>query len=496
MSNFDTVLASAPGGNLALIDHDGSRVDYARLRAAVDDACRAMTAHGVRPGDRVAVVAENGVSLAVAVLAVLRLKAWILPVNARVAAPELAAILAHATPRLCLFTSDTSAEAATHAASQGAGSTLAIAGKDLPCLINPTARAEPVSPDSAERVAALVYTSGSTGVPKGVMLSLASLMFNATTAARSRHFAAGDVITLALPCTHIMALTTAFLAAMSAGAAVRMIPRFTVEAIFEALAQGDSVMTGVPLMYEQILRRLETENRALLAPRLRLIGAGGAPLDPALKARTEAAFGLPLQNGYGLTEAGPTVSSTVFGPYRNDGSIGYVSPQSDLRLDAIGPDGIGELLFRGPGVMVGYYRNEGATQAAFSEDGFLRTGDLARLDPDGSIHLVGRSKELIVRSGFNVYPPEVEAALKACRGVLQAAVVGRTVPGNEEVIGFVTTDGTTSTAEIAQALRERLAPYKCPQHIVQVAEMPLTSAGKIRKPDLLAAFTPAIGPAA
>jgi acyl-CoA synthetase (AMP-forming)/AMP-acid ligase II len=490
MVTFDERLAAAPETALALIDHDGDRLDYRSLRGAIATAADWMRDAGVQAGDRVVAVAENGVSLAVTVLAALRLRAWIVPVNARITGTELAAILDHSKPRLCVFTADVSPDAAAHATRLDAAASLVIEGRHLPCLLTPESQAEPTFDDPARQVAALVYTSGSTGVPKGVMLPLQSLIFNAETTARARGFTPGDVITLALPCTHIMALTTAFLAAMAAGAAVRMLPRFSVDTVLDAFEQGDTVMTGVPPMFEQILRRLDADGRALSAPRLRLIGAGGAPLDPALKARVEAAFGLPLQNGYGLTEAGPGVASTVFGAYRADGSIGYVYPECALRIDSPGADGIGELQFRGPGVMSGYYCNPDATEAALTADGFLRTGDLARVDPDGAVHLVGRSKELIVRSGFNVYPPEVEAALVACPGVLQAAVTGRQVPGNEEVIAFVTTDGTTDAEAISAQLRDRLAPYKRPQHIVVVSDMPLTSAGKIRKPALLEGFSP------
>jgi acyl-CoA synthetase (AMP-forming)/AMP-acid ligase II len=140
--------------------------------------------------------------------------------------------------------------------------------------------------------------------------------------------------------------------------------------------------------------------------------------------------------------------------------------------------------------MLGYYRNPQATAEVMTETGYLRTGDLARIDPDGALHLVGRKKELIVRSGFNIYPPEVEAALMSCPGVLQAAVAGRTHAGNEEVLAFVTTNGSTDTATIAAHLRQHLAPYKQPQHITIVAAMPMTSAGKIRKPALVEGFTP------
>lgn len=490
MDWVDQLTLGKPDGARAIVDHDGVEIAYGALNAAIDAAAKALRGHGVQAGDRVLVVAENSALLAVAFLAAMRLRAWCVPVNARVTAAELDAIRADATPRLTLFTTDASAEAAAHAARLGAVAGPPVLGRPLTLLADPGARAEPVAATPETQVAALVYTSGSTGAPKGVMLAHRSLMFNALTTARARGFGPGDVIVLALPCTHIMALSTALLAGLAAGATVRLMARFTVDGVLAALADGGSVMTGVPPMFEQILRRIEAGEAALHAPRLRMIGSGGAPLDPALKARVEARFGLPLNNGYGLTEAGPGVASTVFGPVRADGSIGYAYPDCAVRIDGAAGDGVGELLFRGPGVMLGYYRNPEASAEALTADGWLRTGDLARIDADGALHLVGRRKELIIRSGFNVYPPEVEAALMACPGVVQAAVAGRAVPGNEEVLAFVTTDGTTDAAAIAADLRNRLAPYKRPQHVVIVPAMPLTSAGKIRKPALVADFAP------
>lgn len=486
----EQIATGKPAGARAIIDHDDTEISFGALNAAIDATEQAMRDQGVLAGDRVLVVAENCALLAVAFLAAMRLRAWCVPVNARVTARELDAIRADATPRLTLFTTEASAEATAHAARLGAVAGPVVLGHPLMLLADPAAMAEPVRDTPETQVAALVYTSGSTGAPKGVMLPHASLMFNALTTARARGFGPEDVIVLALPCTHIMALSTALLAGLAAGTTVRLMARFTVDGVLGALAEGGSVMTGVPPMFEQILRKIDAGEGTFSAPRLRLIGSGGAPLDPALKARVEAQFGRPLNNGYGLTEAGPGVASTVFGPVRADGSIGYAYPECAVRIDAAGDDGVGELLFRGPGVMLGYYHNPEASAEVLTADGWLRTGDLARIDADGALHLVGRSKELIIRSGFNVYPPEVEAALMTCPGVVQAAVAGRAVPGNEEVLAFVTTDGTTDAAAIAAHLRGRLAPYKQPQHVVIVPAMPLTSAGKIRKPALVAGFVP------
>lgn len=473
----------------ALIDHDGARLTYADLRRAVAEGTRALRDLGVRPGDRVLVVAENSVLMAVAFLAAAGLRAWCIPLNARLTGPELDAIRAHATPRAVVFTTDVSVDAQGHAHRLGAGPGPVVLGRPWIALTDPAAQPESVAATPEDQVAAMVYTSGTTGEPKGVMLSHASLLFNATHSARSRGMGPGDEIALSLPCTHIMALSTALLAAFQSGACVRLLPRFSVAGQLAALAQGATIMSGVPLMYEHILRACEG-GTGLDAPRLRMIGCGGAPLDPALKARVEALFGLPLANGYGLTEAGPGISSTSFGPYRADGSVGYPYPGCDARVANPGPDGVGELEFRGPNVMLGYYLNPRATTQAMTEDGYLRTGDLARIDPDGALHLVGRLKEVIIRSGFNVYPPEVEAALMSCPGVVQAAVLGRRVPGNEEVLAYVTTDGDVAPATIAAHLRARLAAYKQPQQVIVVPAMPLTSAGKIRKPDLLREFGP------
>ncbi|PVH28809.1 class I adenylate-forming enzyme family protein [Pararhodobacter oceanensis] len=483
---LDELTSTAPTDAIALVDYDGARIDYGALDVAVSEAEALLQTYGVQGGDRVLVVAENCALLVAVFLAAMRLRVWCVPVNARLSDAELDAIREDAQPRVTLFTDHASHEAAAHGARLGTTRGGPVLGRATCLLADPTVQAEPVADSPERQVAALVYTSGSTGTPKGVMLSHTNLMFNARITAERRGFAPQEVILLALPCTHIMALSTALLAGLSAGATVQLMARFSADETLKALAEGATVFSGVPVMFEQMLRRIESGEADLKAPRLRLIGAGGAPLDPALKAKVEARFGLTLNNGYGLTEAAPGVASTAFGPPRTDGAIGYVYPQCEARIDAPAEDGTGELLFRGPGVMLGYYRNREATAAVFTEDGFLRTGDLARQDADGALHLVGRCKELIIRSGFNVYPPEVEAALMGCAGVLQAAVIGRAVAGNEEVLGFVTTDGSTDATMIADQLRARLAPYKRPQHIVILDEMPLTSVGKIRKPALSA----------
>lgn len=481
---LDELIGMHPATDPALIEADGQVLSYGALRDTVAEAAAALRVLGVGPGERVMLVAENSAAVAIIALATAQLRAWFVPVNARLTGPELAALQAHAAPRVTLYTT-TSPAARAHAGESGAQIGGRLGALGLAASLAPS-RPEPVADSPAEQVAALVYTSGTTGQPKGVMLSHNALIWNAKIAAEMRGLGPGDQLLLAIPATHIMALATGLLAGLQAGASVRLMARFSVEGLLEGLAQGASVLSVVPQVYRQLLAQLAGSKP--VAPRLRQLGCGGAPLDPALKARVEAVFGLPLHNGYGMTEAGPGIASTTQGPRRADGSVGHPFAGLEVRLDRADATGVGELLVRGPGVMRGYYRAPDLTAEAMTDDGFLRTGDLVRQEEDGALHLVGRAKELIIRSGFNVYPVEVESVLLACPGVLQAAVTGRPTGDNEEVLAFVTLAPGTGAASVSDWLTARLAAYKRPQHLVVVEAMPMTAAGKIRKAELVAAL--------
>lgn len=483
MSWIDRISDSASPGSPALCDGDGEWISHGALQDRVARQAEALAAQGLGAGDRMMLVAENGAEFVTLFLAAARLRAWAVPVNARLTAGELDRLIAHADPRLIAYTARISPAAAEHAARRCAGDTPES---------RPGATREPASDDPARQVAAMLYTSGTTGAPKGVMLSHRTLAFNAEIATRMRALTARDELLLVLPCTHIMALSTVILAALRAGARLRLMPRFSPEVVLDALARGASILPMVPAMYDALLRHLDSTGQPLAAPALRQIGTGGAPLDPGWKRRIEARFGLVLNNGYGLTEAGPGIASTLLGPPRSDSSVGHPYPGCEIRLDGCGSDGAGELLVRGPNVMLGYFRDPKATAQAITSEGFLRTGDLARIDGDGAIHIVGRAKELIIRSGFNVYPPEIESALAACPGVVQVAVAGRAVPGNEEIVAFVTTDGSLTEAALRDWARAQLTGYKRPQHLVFVDAMPMTAAGKVRKQELLAQYDGAL----
>jgi acyl-CoA synthetase (AMP-forming)/AMP-acid ligase II len=246
-------------------------------------------------------------------------------------------------------------------------------------------------------------------------------------------------------------------------------------------------------MYARALEYLGRRSEPFQPRALEYMSAGGAPLDLALKSRVEQVFGNTLHNGYGLTEASPTISQTRIGEHHDTTTVGKLLPGLAARLldphgEPVADDAIGELWVRGPNLMKGYYRNPQATAEALSADGWLNTGDLAQFDADGNLFIVGRSKELIIRSGFNVYPPDVEAVLNSHPEVVISAVVGRTVPGNEEVVAFIQpVAGSGLTAEALRAFAaERLSGYKRPSHYIFMEALPATASGKILKSRLAA----------
>jgi len=477
---------------LAYIDHDGRCLCWSDFDAAVAVLVRRLREAGVRGGDRLLIINENCIAAAAAIMAASRLDAWAVLINARLAGPEIDRIKAHAKPRAVLATTDVSREAQDHATRYEAQpfshpllGRLGIAG-------NLEAEAEPVEAANDGQVAAMIYTSGTTGEPKGVMLTHANLLYVATVSGGLRRLGASDFVYGVLPISHVFGLSSMFLAAMRAGATLQFVPRFDPGHLAAALAGGVTVFQGVPAMYAKLLEWLDRQNKPLKAPKLRYMSAGGSPLDVDWKRQIETRFGTVLHNGYGLTEASPTISQTLVDRRTEDDSIGPVLPGLDVRLvDANGrevsDEGVGELWMRGPTVMKGYYRAPEATAATVTPDGWLRTGDLARQAPNGDLYLVGRAKELIIRSGFNVYPPEVETAINAHEAVVMSAVIGRPFQGNEEVIAFVeVAPGSDLTADALQAfLAARLAPYKRPQHIFIVPQMPAAATGKVKKHELL-----------
>jgi len=463
------------------------------LVAAVEQAQKWLSESGVRPGDRVMIVCENSRAFVAILFATTTLAAWPVLVNARLSAREVDEIREHCGARRVVYTVAVSPHAAEHAARHGAKTQdVAILGQMAISELNEGAIPEPVDPDPAQRVAALIYTSGTTGAPKGVMLTHRNLLLVAEGSARIRRLGTSDRVYGLLPMSHAVGLSVVLLGSLLNGSTLYLVSRFDpVSARVTLEKEQITVMLGVPSTFTQLLqyakmRKLESlEFRAL-----RIIASSGAPLDPAVKAEVEKTFGLPLHNGYGVTECSPNIAQADIDEIRTDTSVGKVFPGVEVRL--IGGDGkpvpegeIGELHVRGPGVMKGYYRAPEETAAAVDADGWFNSRDLARLE-GRNLFIVGRTKDLIVHSGFNVYPGEVEGVLNAHFGVMQSAVIGRPVVGNEEVIAFVQlSEGAVITpTDLAQHAAKHLAPYKWPSEILILPKLPLTPTGKIAKAEL------------
>ena len=477
-------VAARPGA-VAVSDDAWGAQSFAELDAAVARQATRMR-DAVQPGDRVMIVSENSVATVVLMFAAWQLGATVVPINARQSAREVDRVIAHADPRLVFFTAHLSEEAGAHAARLGASR------EDLPsCERQPDATGD-------GDIAVILYTTGTTGDPKGVMLSHDNLCFGARTSATLRNLVPDDVIMGVLPLTHVFGLSSVLLASIHIGAAIRLLPRFEPGAVLATLRDGVTVFSGVPQMHALLMAHAARQGAAALgAETLRYISSGAAPLDPAWKRDAEAFYGVAVQNGYGMTESTAGIAATSHAIGNPDMSVGPPLPGVAVRIDETvtgGGDGLGEVLTRGPHVMPGYYRATQATRAVLDDDGWLHTGDLGRFDVAGHLHILGRSKELIIRGGFNIYPPEVEAVLTDHPEVVQSAVIGRPLGGDEEVLAFVQVrDGSPVTAADLDAfLMPRLAGYKRPARYVIAASLPAAPTGKILKHKLLETFADAL----
>ncbi|GAB5470706.1 MAG: AMP-binding protein [Rhodospirillales bacterium] len=475
---------------MALADPLAS-LTYGALEEARWAWAEALAAAGLAPGDRLLILCENGCATALATLAAQALRAWAIPLNARLSPREVETIAQHSGARLVLVTDGVSPDAAKHGEALGAKTLEPFAALGAKLAEGPAPQPpEPVSADPAEQVAAMIYTTGTTGAPKGVMLTHDNLMFIAGRSSETRWLTPADHVYAVLPISHVFGLASVLQGTLYQGGRLLLAPRFDGEAVLRAFAeQGISIFQGVPQMYARLAGLIEATGGTPDAPRLRYLSAGGAPLDAGLKARVEDLFGLALHNGYGLTETSPTVSTTPTEAPCDDTSTGPLIPDVEVRIAT--PDGgeapggeVGEVWVRGRLVMRGYYHDAAATAAVMTEDGWFKSGDLGYLDSRGYLWVVGRLKELIIRSGFNVYPPEVEAVLTAHPDIALAAVLGaKEADGNETVVAFLQPrpGRAPDLAAVKAFAAERLAPYKRPGRYEVLAELPAAATGKLLK---------------
>ena len=494
LHDFLTATAAACPDDIALIDHADSVWSWVELVRSVDAAVDVLTSHGVGAGDRILLVFENCPSVAAFLYAASRLDVVAVVVNARITAIELDRIVPHCDPAALIFSTGASVAATEHASTLGAA-TIDGAFGTVAVVRRAGSVAEPVFEQAQDQVAVMLYTSGTTGLPKAAMLTHQNLISGAIASATLRGSRRGDVCYVALPLSHIFGLVTLF-AMCSSRSAIRLEPRFDVERLFAALQKDITILPAVPQMHAQLFQYARDRNIAKYEHgKLRYVSSGAAPLDPVWKREAESFYGIALQNGYGMTESAAGVCATKNAIGEADVSVGVPMGDCELKLDFDAPgataqEGIGEILVRGQQIMKGYFRNQEQTDRVIDPDGFFRTGDLGRFDDNGHLHIAGRSKELIIRSGFNVYPVEVEAALTEHADVVLAAVVGRAVAGNEEVLAFVqkAAGSNITEDELKQFVRDKLSPYKRPSRIVVTTQLPAAATGKILKASLIETF--------
>jgi malonyl-CoA/methylmalonyl-CoA synthetase len=326
-----------------------------------------------------------------------------------------------------------------------------------------------------ESPALVVYTSGTTGRPKGALLDHGNLLAQARGVIEAWRWEPTDRLVLALPLFHIHGLGLGLHATLLRGASAVLI-RFSPESVVQELRDYGTMFFGVPAMYQRLVEYVE-EHPADLSG-VRLFVAGSAPLPPALFERCRTVLGQPVLERYGITEGGIVVSNPFDGP-RQPGRVGYPLPGVEVRL------GEGdEILLKGGQVFSGYWRNEGAT-AETLVDGWLRTGDVGEIGPDGSLAIRGRRKEMIITGGLNVYPREVELVLEEHPAVAEVAVAG--VPSErwgEEVTAFVVAAAPVEAADLIAYARARLAAYKCPRRVRFLDALPRNAMGKVQRSEL------------
>jgi fatty-acyl-CoA synthase len=478
----------------ALIDRSrGQRFTYAEMDAGADRWAGLLRDAGVKAGDVVAVLAGNRREVVEAFHACGRVGAALLPLNWRLSAPELAPIVADARPALVV--GEERFRALGEAAMGPDGPRWIDVDHDAPALLG-RASIAPDVPRGPEDAALILYTSGSTGKPKGAVLPHRQIHWNAVATTTGWELGHADVAPVSTPFFHTGGWNVFATPLWQRGGTIVLFDGFDADAFLDGLAEERCTVAMVVPTQLVMLAERASWGRAL--PDLRFLISGGAPCPSSLAARTRAA-GYRFREGFGLTECGPNCFAiSDEDAIERGGSVGRPMPFLQMRLDA--GDGrpadageAGELLLRGPQMFAGYLRDPGRTAEVVTEDGWLRTGDLARRDADGFYTICGRRKEMYISGGENVFPGEVEAVLADCPGVAEAVVVG--VPderwGEVGRAYVVPRAGQTLTdAAVLEHARSRLAKYKVPRYLAVVTEIPRLGSGKPDRRALATVETP------
>ena len=489
--NLATILDGKPDDSLALVSR-GQPTTYGELRSRVARLRGGLVERGVQPGDRVALLAANNPFFVEAYLATLGVGAIAVPMNPASPSAEIRTELAAIAAKVVFV--GPSGRDAMAGIGQGALSVETVivpAGVDLAGSV-PIEKVlgdePPIVDRSADDLAVLIFTAGTSGSPKAAMLTHGNLLANLDQMQRHplRALTPADKSLGVLPMFHIFGLNVLLGLSLYAGASVVLVERFDPASALDTLKDHKvTIVAGAPTMFQAWATMPEADPASFAT--VRLVVSGAAPLSPETAAAFENRFHAAIFQGYGLTEAAPTVTSSVVAGTPRPGSIGCPLPGVEVRLVADdGEDALygdeGEIWVRGDNVFKGYWNDDEATAAVLTPDGWLRTGDIAVTDDDGYLYIVDRAKDLIIVSGFNVYPAEVEDALLEHPGVEAVAVVGMPHPHSGETVkAFVVTRAGYSVEEdeLIEFCAGRLARYKCPTKVTFVPELPLGMGGKL-----------------
>jgi long-chain acyl-CoA synthetase len=476
---------------VALISR-GRSTTYGALCEQIDRLRGGLASIGVRDGDRVAVLCSNSRHFVVTYFATLGLGAVAVPLNPLSPAPELEAEISNVSAKVVVIEKVSTAtwNNVDRSKVPSVDSVISCDPSSAPEDAIPIGELLAAAPvDSvdvdAEHLATLIFTSGTAGRPRAAMLSHGNLAANLEQSLTTDdHLRSGDVVYTVLPLFHIFGLNVAMTMGLSVGATVLLVQRFDpATAVDTIIERGVTVLPGPPSIWNAFAYFDQLEGSEFSTVRLAISGASRLPIATAQLMRGR--FGLDVREGYGLTEASPIVTSSVGADVRF-GSVGRVLDGVRVRLvndDGDIPAGdVGEIWVNGPNVFTGYFRDADATDAVLTEDGWLKTGDMATVDDDGFLWLVDRAKDLVIVSGFNVFPAEVEDVLHTHPDVSEAGVIGVPHPHTgESVKAFVVaTEGSNVDEEsLVEYCLDHLARYKCPNKIMFVDELPRNESGKL-----------------
>ena len=455
------------GGPEVVLRSGDRHVTRDELRTEAEQVAGGLHKLGVKPGDRVGMYAASSLDWVIAYLGAQRAGACVVPMNPDYRSAEVEHIVTNADPSLVITDDERAA-------------TVEGLGRQIVNVHKPPRDSPPPMPNlTSESPAAILYTSGTTGRPKGAVLDHGGLLAQARGAIEMWRWTSADILVHALPLFHLHGLGMGLHGTLLSGGSATLVP-FSPAAVVNELTRPDplrgSMFFGVPAMYQRLLDWLEGHPADLA--HVRLFVSGSAPLPPALFERSRRLLGQPPVERYGITEGGIVITNPYDGP-RQAGRVGIPFPGVEVKIGDKG-----EILLKGGQVFRGYWRNETATHEAFTPDGFFKTGDVGEIGEDGTLAIRGRLKELIISGGFNVYPREVEIVLESHPAVGEVAVAG--VPSEawgEEVTAYVVPSKTQPLVadELIAFARERLATYKCPRRVVVLESLPRNAMGKVER---------------